>query len=153
MTATVIIAPQDPYSILAQTMLRAHWNEIRQRYALTSSQGILPESFHVPRAGFWVALAGETPIGSVGLKPFSDHIAEVSAMYVSPDFRGAGIAQNLMQTLEQHARQHTFTSIRLRAGGPQPEAVRFYNKMGFRPIARYGQWSDDHSAWCFEKEL
>src|SRR4051812_41758266 len=100
MTATVIVVRQDPYSTLAQAMLKAHWSEIQRRYELASSQGIPPESFHAPRAGFWVALLGETPIGSVGVKPFSDHIAELSAMYVSPDFRGAGVAQNLMRTLE-----------------------------------------------------
>ena len=153
MTATLIITAQDPASTLAQMMLKAHWAEIQRRYDLASSEGIPPHSFQVPRAGFWVALMGETPIGSVGLKPFSDHVAELSAMYVSPDYRGAGVAQNLMHALETHARQQAFVSIRLRAGGPQPEAVRFYAKMGFTPIDRYGQWSEDHSAWCFEKAL
>jgi GNAT superfamily N-acetyltransferase len=152
-TATFVITVQDPYSMLAQEMLLAHSHEIRKRYELPSFRGISPESFCVPRSGFWIALLGDKPIGSVGLKPFSQHIAELSGMYVSPDYRRAGVAQSLMQALENHARQQAFIAVRLRAGGPQPEAVRFYGKMGFLPIVRYGQWSDDDTAWCFEKAL
>jgi putative acetyltransferase len=43
--------------------------------------------------------------------------------------------------------------LRLRAGEPQPEALRFYAAAGFLPIPPFGKWVDDDTARCFEKLL
>ena len=134
-------------------MLDALWDEIQRRYGFTAPNGIHPEDFSGSRAGFWVALAGESPVGSIAIKPLSEDAAELDAMYVVPEFRGRGVAQRLMHTLEDHARQHGFAFVRLRAGGPQPEAVRFYEKMGFHRIPCFGRWVADDTAWCFEKAV
>ena len=134
-------------------MLDALWDEIQRRYEFTSPNGIPPKDFTGPRAGFWVALDGDIPVGSIAIKPLSEDASELDAMYVTPEFRGTGVAQKLMRTVEEYARQQGFTLIRLRTGAPQPESVRFYQKMGFRRIPSFGRWVKDDTAWCFEKEL
>lgn len=153
MTSEVVIIPQAPDSAPAQAMLEALWAEIQRRYEFSAPNGIHPEAFSGPRAGFWVAMAGDMPVGSIAIKPLGEDSCELDAMYVAPEFRGAGVAQRLLDTLEAHARRHGFTGIRLRAGGPQPEAVRFYEKMGFYRIPCFGHWIEDRTAWCFEKLL
>ncbi|MBW4636874.1 MAG: GNAT family N-acetyltransferase [Gloeocapsa sp. UFS-A4-WI-NPMV-4B04] len=120
---------------------------------ITAPTDMHPDDFTNPRAAFWVAMVQDTPAGSIGLMPLSQDIADLNAMYVSPEFRGAGIAQGLMQALEEHARQHCFTVIRLRAGSQQPEAVRFYEKMGFNRIPCFGKYAESSNSWCFEKQL
>ena len=85
--------------------------------------------------------------------PLSEDLAELEAMYVAPAHRGSGVGQRLMETFERYADESGFRSICLRAGKPQPEALRFYEKMGFRRIENYGQWVGDPSAWRYGKYL
>ncbi len=153
MKSEVIITAQDPTTPPARAMLDALWDEIQRRYGFNASNGIHPEQFQEPRAGFWVAWAGDMPVGSLGLMPLSLETAELDGMYVAPAYRGVGVAQRLLLTLENHSRLHGFRILRLRAGAPQPEAVRFYEKMGFSRIPPFGRWVDDPTAWCFEKIL
>jgi GNAT superfamily N-acetyltransferase len=149
----VVIISQEPGSAPARAMLDALWDEIQRRYEFTAPNAILPEEFAGPSAGFWVAFSGQTPVGSIAINPLPEGAAELDAMYVAPEFRGTGVAQRLLGEVEGHARQHGFTAIRLRAGAPQPEAVRFYEKMGFYRIPCFDKWADDETAWCFEKKL
>jgi putative acetyltransferase len=153
MNPEVEIIPHDPASSAAQKMLDALWDEIETRYRFSAPNGITPELFNDPLSGFWVAEAGNEPAGSIGLIPLSTDTAELEGMYVAPDHRGTGVAQKLVETFEAHARANGFKSICLRAGEPQPEALRFYEKMGFRRIANYGQWVGDPDAWCLGKEI
>lgn len=143
----------DPHSAAAGTMLDALWDEIQHRYGFVAPRGIDPGEFETAPARFWVAFADDTPIGSIAVKPLAGPVAELDAMYVAPGFRGTGVAQQLLRTLEQHARDHHLVAIRLRAGEPQPEALRFYQKAGFVPIPCFGGWVDDGTARCLEKTL
>lgn len=61
------------------------------------------------------------------------------------------MAQALLGSLEEHARDVGLEVVRLRAGDPQPEALRFYETAGFRPIEPFGRWVGDETARCFEK--
>jgi GNAT superfamily N-acetyltransferase len=149
----VRIALEDSNTASARLMLDALWDEIQRRYEFTAPNAIQPDAFTGPGAGFWIAFSGEVPVGSIALMPLSEGVSELDAMYVAPEFRRTGLAQRLLGEVEAHARQNGFTAIRLRAGAPQPEAVRFYEKMGFYRIPRFGRWKDDETAWCFEKKL
>ena len=153
MPSDFVIRLQNPHSDPAQAMLDALWDEIQRRYEFTAPTDMHPDDFTNPRAAFWVAMVQDTPAGSIGLMPLPQDIAELNAMYVTPEFRGAGIAQGLIQAREEHARQHDFTVVPLRAGSQQPEAVRFYEKMGFNRIPCFGKYAESSNSWCFEKQL
>ncbi|MBE9166986.1 GNAT family N-acetyltransferase [Pleurocapsales cyanobacterium LEGE 06147] len=153
MTSKFSITQQNPHSIPAQTMIAALWKEIQQRYGFTGECDINPSDFTVVKALFLVAFVGDLPVGSIGLKPLSEEIAELDTLYVSPEFRKQGVARALLQKLEAHARLHRFRAIRLRAGGEQPEALRFYKKMGFVSIPCFGNYASSEANLCFEKRL
>ena len=148
-----IIKQSDPASPAARTMMNALWEEIQTRYDFKSPNPFDPASFAQTRAGFWIAIANNEPVGSIAIAPLSEHEAELDIMYVAPSLRGSGIAQELMVLLEKHAIENDFTIIKLRAGAPQPEALRFYEKSGFIRIAPFGKWINDNTAICFQKEL
>ncbi|MBA3252026.1 MAG: GNAT family N-acetyltransferase [Geodermatophilaceae bacterium] len=135
-------------------MQDALWWEIQRRYDFTAPDPIDRSAFDGPRGAFWVASHDGRPIGSIALAPL-DHpeVAELDVMYVAPDHRGTGLAQALLATLEDHARGVGIRLVRLRAGEPQPEALRFYVAAGFRPIPPFGRWAGDDTARCFEKAL
>jgi putative acetyltransferase len=134
-------------------MSRALWTEIQQRYGFTADEPFDPAAFRGPVGAFWVAVDQGRPVGSVALSPLGDNTAELDVMYVEPGHRRGGVAQALLAALEQHARAVGVSVIRLRAGEPQPEALRFYTAAGFRPIPPFGKWIGDDTARCFEKSL
>jgi len=153
MNSIPVIKKVDPASSPARTMMEALWEEIQTRYDFKSPNPVDPASFAGTRAGFWIAFANNEPVGSIAIVPLSDHEAELDIMYVVPSFRGSGIAKELLTALEQHAKENEFTIIKLRAGAPQPEALRFYEKSGFTEITAFGKWVNDVTALCFEKKL
>jgi len=134
-------------------MGEALWGEIQRRYGFSAPDPFDPAAFAGPVGAFWVATQGDRPVGSVALAPLDSRTAELDVMYVVPQARGAGVAQALLAALEEHARAHGVATIVLRAGEPQPEALRFYAASGFTPVAPFGRWVDDDTARCFTKRL
>lgn len=154
MAPSAVISRVDPFSPPARAMSDALWDEIQQRYGFTAPNPVDPASFIGSAYGFWVATDEGHPVGSIALCPLdSPGAAELDVMYVTPGSRGKGLAQALLAALEDHARAAGVTLIRLRAGEPQPEALRFYAAAGFTPIPPFGKWVGDETARCFEKTL
>ena len=148
------ISEVDPLSSPARTMSEALWAEIQQRYGFVAPNPADHAAFVGPVGAFWVATDEDRPVGSIALSPMdSPGIAELDVMYVAPEHRGTGLAQALLATLEEHARAVDVRVVRLRAGEPQPEALRFYAAAGFTPIPPFGRWVHDETARCLEKGM
>lgn len=58
-------------------------------------------------------------------------------LYLHPDFHGKGIAHALMIHIEAVAKENKLSSIWLDVMSCQPQAKKFYQKMGFKPILTY----------------
>ena len=154
MEPSVDIAPVDPLSAPARELNDALWAEIQQRYEFEAPNPTDLAAFVGPVGGFWVATDTGRPVGSIALAPLDGlGAAELDVMYVARAHRGTGLAQALLAVLEQHARDAGVEVVRLRAGEPQPEALRFYAASGFVPVPPFGKWVDDETARCFEKVL
>lgn len=147
------ISAVDPFSAPARAMSDALWTEIQHRYGFTAPNPMDPTAFTGPVGGFWVATQNEQPVGSIALAPLDPPAAELDVMYVEPRHRRTGLAQALLRTLEEHAHTAGIVVILLRAGDPQPEALRFYTAAGFTPIPPFGRWIGDDTARCFEKRI
>ena len=96
----------------------------------------VPGSYCRARGGFWVALAGERVVGTIGLMDHGADGAALRKMFVAREFRGRveGVAAALFKSLLVHARERGIDCIRL---GTRPEmhaAHRFYEKQGFVAI-------------------
>ena len=154
MGGAVEIVACDPSSPDARAMSDALWEEIQRRYGFTAPNPFEPGHFTGPVGGFWVAVNSEgKPVGSVAVTPLDPPAAELDVMYVAPEHRRAGVARLLLAAVESHARSAGIGVLRLRAGEPQPEALRFYAAAGFVPIPPFGKWVGDDTARCFEKLL
>jgi GNAT superfamily N-acetyltransferase len=149
----VDVAACDPASAEALAMSDALWDEIQRRYEFAAPSPFDPADFAGPIGGFWVATVDGRPVGSVALTPLEPPAAELDVMYVAPEHRRAGVARALLAAVEDHARTAGVAVLRLRAGEPQPEALRFYRAAGFTPIEPFGKWVGDDTARCFEKRL
>lgn len=153
MAGKLTIVACDPFSPTARALSDALWGEIQSRYGFAAPNPLDPRAFTGPVGGFWIAADDGHPVGSIALTPLFDHAAELDVMYVVPGHRRSGVARALLAVLEEHARTAGVRVLRLRAGEPQPEALRFYIAAGFAPIAPFGHWIGDDTARCFEKTL
>ena len=92
-------------------------------------------------------------IGCAAMKKFDQKTVEIKRMYVSPEKRGTGIAQKIMQELEDWARELNYEKCILETGKRQVEAVHFYHKCNYKMIENYGQYKGMQNSICFEKYL
>ncbi len=78
---------------------------------------------------------------------------EVKRMYTVPTHRGKGLASQVLNELEKWAGELSYKSCLLETGIKQPEAIRLYQKNGYRIIPNYGQYAGVENSVCFEKHL
>ena len=92
-------------------------------------------------------------VGCGAIKKFDNTSLEVKRMFVSPDERGKGIAQKVLQELETWAKELGYKKCVLETGKRQVEAVKFYKKCNYKVIENYGQYKEMENSVCFEKAL
>jgi len=100
-----------------------------------------------------VAYLDKQPVGCGAIRQFADDTMEVKRMFVPETQRGKGIASVILAELENWARELQFKKCVLETGMRQPEAIRLYEKNGYRVIPNYGKYKDVYNSVCFEKEL
>jgi GNAT superfamily N-acetyltransferase len=77
------------------------------------------------------------PVCGGGLKRLEDGACEIKRMYVVPEARGQGVGRELLQALENAARELGYRVARLDTGPRQPSAERMYRDAGYRPIRNF----------------
>lgn len=100
-----------------------------------------------------VAYVNNKPVGCGAFKPFSESSVEIKRMFVHPDYRGQGIAQEVLTELEKWAAELGHKSCVLETGQKQPEAIRLYLKSGYVRIPNYGQYANVENSVCMQKAL
>jgi GNAT superfamily N-acetyltransferase len=98
-----------------------------------------------------VAYENETPIGCGAFKELTDESVEIKRMFVRPENRGKGAAQEILTELENWAAETGFKSAVLETGKKQPEAIRLYKKSGYQTIPNYGQYEGVENSVCMKK--
>jgi putative acetyltransferase len=132
-------------------MLIAHLDaDLNTRYGVLQSQyDVLNQVIAVDAVV--IAFDGETPVGCGCFKRYDAELVEMKRMFVEPEYRGSGMASEIILKLEALAREAGFTGCVLETGIGQPEAIRFYTKLGYQTIENYGPYiGNDHSV-CFKK--
>lgn len=97
-------------------------------------------------------LNGKT-IGCGAVKPYDETTMEVKRMFVSPEYRGQGIASVVLAELEAWCRELKVKKCILETGDKQPEAIALYLKNGYTIIPNFGQYAGVENSVCFEKVL
>lgn len=100
-----------------------------------------------------VAYEQGQPVGCGAIKEYDSHTMEVKRMFVPVEWRGRGIASQVLAELERWARELGYVRCILETGEQQPEAIRLYHKNTYAVIPNYGQYAEVASSVCFEKIL
>lgn len=100
-----------------------------------------------------VAYLEDAPVGCGAIKPFANQVMEIKRMFTLDRVRGRGVATAIIGELEQWVVELGCTRCVLETGTGQPEAIRFYEKIGYIPIPNYGPYAEVAVSRCFEKQL
>lgn len=96
------------------------------------------EAAYSQRGGFFGVVEGENGelIGTYGLYPLKEGVAEIRKMYLLPAARGRGLGGFLLDSLLQLAAEKGFRRLELETAGVLKEAIGLYTKKGFTPVCR-----------------
>lgn len=126
--------------------------ELRERY------GALQDKYE-PHDNVENALAviiaeeQEEAVGCGCLRIVDETTIEIKRMYVPKVRRGRRIAERILVRLEEIARSRGYSAAILETGVRQPEAVRLYERNGYRVIENYGPYAGMLESVCMRKEL
>lgn len=103
-------------------------------------------------AGIWLASDGARTVGCIALRPLPrfEQSGEVKRLYVKPESRGQGIAEQLLKALEEYARGIGYAQIYLDSKDDLVDAIRFYQKRGYEICERY---NDNPQATIFMRKV
>jgi GNAT superfamily N-acetyltransferase len=103
-----------------------------------------------------VAYADGVPVGHACLRrldgPMSGEL-EMKRLFVRPEARGSGVADDLLRAIEQAAREEGAPRIIIHTGDRQLAALTFYGRRGYTPIPVYPPYEAVTYSRCFEKLL
>jgi putative acetyltransferase len=91
----------------------------------------LPGVYRDAGGEFFVALDGETLIGTAGVVPTAPGTFELRKMYLSQQTRGKGVGQKLLEACLQHCRSRGARRVVLDTTNTMSAAIAFYERNGF----------------------
>ena len=100
-----------------------------------------------------LAYRGKQPVACAGIRRAGPTTAELKRVFVRPGCRGQGIAGRLIARLEEEALSQGYTRMVLETGEPLQEAMRLYQRLGYRRIPSYGPYGETDDSVCMEKTL
>ncbi|MFM9433119.1 GNAT superfamily N-acetyltransferase [Janthinobacterium sp. CG_23.3] len=90
-------------------------------------------------SALWIAYVGDIPAGCVVLRPLASIAlaAECKRLYVRPQFRGRGLAESLLDAMEEHAVAAAVQWLYLDSKDDLTGALRIYAGRGYQACERY----------------
>ncbi|MFZ0663002.1 MAG: GNAT family N-acetyltransferase [Acidobacteriaceae bacterium] len=92
-------------------------------------------------SGIWLAYENAKTVGCIALRPLPRfaRAGEIKRMYVKPESRGRGIAERLLEALEEHAHEAGYRWLYLDTKDDLKVAIQFYRQHGYEPCERYNE--------------
>lgn len=147
-----MIAIESPRNPGIAELLRAG-EEFAESLYPAEENFILPlEALEKPGVSVFVARVDGVALGMAALV-VADSGTELKRMFVDPAARGQGLAGQLLDALEEHARDAGVAVIRLETGNRSDAAIALYEKRGYVRIPRFGEYVDSASSICMQLTL
>lgn len=153
MTITVAAEPFD--SADARRLIQALDAHLSTLYADEERHGpnLKPEHLAGGLGTFLIARLDGRAVGCGALRRIDETTSEVKRMYVEPDARGRHVGRQILDHLENAARDLGTHRVVLETGIYQAEAIALYRRAGFAPVACWGEYAHTLTSVCFEKTV
>jgi putative acetyltransferase len=113
---------------------------LAREYLPEQQHGLRLDTIFQAHVRFFIARLDGRAVGCGGVALFGS-FAEVKRMYVRDDARGRGIARALLARIESEARSNGIDLVRLETGDRQFDAIRLYERAGFRQCDPFGEYA------------
>lgn len=97
----------------------------------------LKEKYGPPAGRFYLAEAEGHAVGCIALHAYDEGRCELKRLYVTPAYRGCGIARALTRQVIADARAIGYRAVLLDTLPFLKEAIALYESEGFRRVERY----------------
>ena len=121
--------------------------------AFDAELAALPGKYARPKGRLLIAYHDEQPAGCVALRDLGEGICEMKRMFVPMARRGHGIGRALAVDIIAEARAAGYRRMRLDTSKRQREAMRLYERAGFRRVPPYYDLPDEMTDWLVFFEL
>jgi GNAT superfamily N-acetyltransferase len=138
---------------LSQLLIGRVQQEYVQRYGGPDGAVVHPAEFEPPQGLFLVAEVDGETAGCGAWRTIEPGVVEIKRVYVEPEFRRRGLAQEVVARLERGAAAADLRSVVLNTGIEQPEALALYAEIGYRPVAGFGVYACSPGAVFLGKDL
>ena len=139
--SSVTIEAADPGTADARLCIEAYFRELQERFETgfdpARSISASPAELVPPAGLFLLARLDGQPVGCAALKVEGGRVGEIKRMWVALSARGLGIAQRLLDALEEHAIGIGLKVLRLDTNRSLSEARALYARNGYVEIAPY----------------
>ena len=116
-------------------------------------EGFVPYNLSESISDVLIAYIDGVPVGCAGLKKYSDTDVEIKRVWVEPDQRGKHIATELMDMIEDKARELGFKRAVLQTRHIMKDAVGLYSSRGYVLIDNYPPYDKLEGAICMALTL
>lgn len=96
---------------------------------------------------------GDKAIGCASYKAYDDVSAELKRVFLDKNYRGQGLAKELLRRIEADAKIAGYHFMILETGAILKEAMGLYGKTGYKIIPNYGPYVDMPISICMQKKL
>ncbi|MER3387963.1 MAG: GNAT family N-acetyltransferase [Microcella pacifica] len=154
MTATVTVGVEDPRQPEVAAMLRAGEAFARTLYAPEECFLLSVDELATPGTTVLVARDAQgAALGMAALIEQDPGEGELKRLFVDDAARGQGVADAIMDALEQAARERSIRTLRLETGTRSDAALRFYARRGYERIPAFGPYVGSATSVCLAREL
>lgn len=116
-------------------------------------EGFIPYNLSESISDVLLAYMDGVAVGCAGLKKYNDSDVEIKRVWVEPDYRGRHIATELMDRMEDKAREMGFKRAVLQTRPIMEDAVGLYEKRGYELIGNYPPYDKLEGAICMALNL
>lgn len=134
-------AVADLWSRVNREVAPAGMEALFEQYIAATIEGELSRLLDIfsqaRRNAFWVvATANDSRqiVATFGIECHSDDTTELRRIYIDAGWRGCGLAQRMLRTAEDMARERGFSRMIVSTADIQRAAFRFYTKSGFKRL-------------------
>jgi putative acetyltransferase len=159
-TSSIVIRPERPDHPNVRELLRRLDAYLATLYAPEDNHILAEQALLAPDVSFLVAAQGQRIVGCGAVRRMPPEAAtahlpfgEVKRMMVDPDLRGQRIGASLLLALEDVLRADGIGQALLETGAAQTEALRLYERSGYRRRAAFGGYPDNGLSVFYEKSL
>lgn len=135
--------------------LEDHIGDMRSVSPPESVHALDLEGLKLPGITFWSVWQEEKLVGCGALKELNDLHAEIKSMRVSSEFRGQGVASEILSFLLGEAVSKGYRRLSLETGSMSffEPARKLYEKFRFQYCAPFGAYKEDPNSMFMSLEL